>query len=73
MVREHVKSDGRESLTVELAHSNKPPMGANMMPMPKRIGSTVLGVRMGLMSKVSREGTGETIRRVAYCHAFKRC
>lgn len=36
--------------TVVLAQSNSPPMGANIMPIAKNIGSTVFGVRMGLES-----------------------
>lgn len=39
-------------LTVVLAQSNSPPMGANITPIAKKIGSTVFGVRIGL-SEVS--------------------
>lgn len=35
-------------LTSLLAYSSKPPIGANMIPMAKKRGSTVLGVRIGL-------------------------
>ena len=31
-----------------LDHSKSPPIGANMMPIAKKIGMTVLGVRIGL-------------------------
>lgn len=40
-------------LTLALAHSSKPPIGAKMIPIAKRIGRTVLGVRMGLRLDVS--------------------
>ena len=32
-----------------LDQSNSPPIGANMMPIAKKIGRTVLGVRIGLL------------------------
>lgn len=35
-------------LTVVLAQSKSPPMGANITPIAKKIGSTVFGVRIGL-------------------------
>jgi hypothetical protein len=35
-------------LTCALANNNPPPMGANMIPMAKNNGRTVLGVRIGL-------------------------
>ena len=35
--------------TLALAHNSRPPMGANMMPMAKKMGRTVLGVRIGLV------------------------
>lgn len=65
-------------LTLALAHSNRPPMGAKMMPIAKRIGRTVLGVRMGLRLDVSRDGSVLyycMVRRRGntHCHAFKRC
>ena len=34
-------------LTVVLAHSNSPPIGAQMTPIAKKSGITVLGVRIG--------------------------
>jgi hypothetical protein len=40
-------------LTFILAKISSPPMGANMMPMRKKSGSTVFGVRMGLSQGVS--------------------
>ena len=40
-------------LTLALAHSSRPPMGAKMIPMAKSIGRTVLGVRIGLRLDVS--------------------
>ena len=38
------------NLTIALAHSSNPPMGANIMPTTKKSGSTVFGVRIGLDS-----------------------
>ena len=55
--------------TCELAHSNNPPTGAKTIPMIKKRGRTVFGVRMGLGSLAS----GVSLIRVHYCHAFKRC
>jgi hypothetical protein len=37
-----------QPLTCALAYNKPPPMGANMMPMAKNKGRTVLGVRIGL-------------------------
>lgn len=34
--------------TCELAYINNPPIGANMMPIMKKSGRTVLGVKIGL-------------------------
>ncbi len=39
---------GLGGLTCALAYSNSPPIGANTIPMAKKRGSTVLGVRIGL-------------------------
>jgi len=50
-------------LTSELAQSSNPPMGANMMPMAKNSGKTVLGVRIGLSEVVvSTIGSDESER-----------
>ena len=57
--------------TCELAYSNSPPMGANIIPMAKNRGSTVLGVRIGLVlvSILSARPPSQT----THCHAFSRC
>jgi hypothetical protein len=39
---------GQYGLTMELTYNKPPPIGANMMPMVRKRGITVLGVRMGL-------------------------
>ena len=36
------------TLTIALAHSKTPPIGAKIMPTTKKSGRTVLGVRIGL-------------------------
>lgn len=55
-------------------------MGANMMPIEKNRGSTVFGVRMGLVNRSQRSAgflKGDATLAVgvvaAYCHAFSRC
>lgn len=40
--------DIQMTLTIALAHSKTPPIGAKIMPTTKKSGRTVLGVRMGL-------------------------
>lgn len=69
--------------TSELAQSSRPPMGAKMIPMVKKSGSTVLGVRIGLacvsvavpggpqFGLVDRLGRGQEDG--THCHAFNRC
>ena len=45
------------SFTFELAYKSAPPIGANMMPIAKKMGRTVLGVRMGCHAfNLSRSG-----------------
>lgn len=48
-------------------------MGANMTPTMKKSGSTVLGVRMGLLRMVSCRGCWLSEVLHTYCHAFNRC
>ncbi|RUP43261.1 hypothetical protein BC936DRAFT_137421 [Jimgerdemannia flammicorona] len=36
-----------KKLTILLAYSSRPPMGAKISPTMKKVGSTVLGVKMG--------------------------
>lgn len=38
----------QEALTTALAYSNPPPIGANIIPIMKKSGRTVFGVRIGL-------------------------
>lgn len=58
--------------TIALAHNSSPPIGAKIMPMAKKIGITVFGVRIGLATISDRgEMVGASIR--TYCHAFNRC
>ena len=57
-------------LTCELAHSNNPPTGAKIMPIAKKRGSTVLGVRMGLGLESADD---YSLLEWPYCHAFNRC
>lgn len=47
-------------------------MGAKMMPIAKKMGRTVLGVKIGLSrsERLRKAGFG---RRGAHCHAFNRC
>jgi hypothetical protein len=59
--------------TVVLAHSSRPPMGANMIPKAKKSGSTVLGVRIGLSSAVSAYVHDASWISQTHCHAFNRC
>jgi hypothetical protein len=57
--------------TLALAHNSRPPMGANMIPMAKKMGRTVLGVRIGLAgvsAGISWIGLWRTD-----CHAFNLC
>lgn len=56
--------------TVVLAHNNSPPIGANIMPTAKKIGRTVLGVRIGLRF-VSIKTV--LVDDWTHCHAFRRC
>ncbi len=55
-------------------------MGAKMIPMTKKRGSTVLGVRIGLENRRSAIGSGlfhafkiRELVIVTHCHAFNRC
>lgn len=51
-------------------------MGANTIPIEKKRGSTVLGVRMGLLAGRQRSIAGKrpiATGNTAYCHAFNRC
>ena len=71
------KSDWRR-LTMSLAYSSSPPIGAKMIPTMKKIGKTVLGVRMGLCRLFSRWSAGRRCywsrrSQATYCHAFSRC
>ncbi len=62
--------------TCALAHSNKPPIGAKIMPIAKKRGRTVFGVRIGLDSRFSFTATAATTcvpERSTHCQAFSRC
>lgn len=49
-------------------------MGAKMIPMVKKRGRTVLGVRIGLgSSAIIATCLSSRICQKTYCHAFKRC
>jgi hypothetical protein len=48
-------------------------MGANMMPTAKKMGRTVLGVRMGLYMSALRVSVGGLWGGVTDCHAFNLC
>lgn len=58
-------------ITVELAQSSSPPIGAKMIPNAKKIGRTVLGVRIGLVQVSMWIDTSRWSR--TYCHAFNLC
>lgn len=64
--------DDREQ-TWALAYKSRPPIGANIIPMTKKRGSTVLGVRIGLLETVRRRRGAIGISETKYCHAFNRC
>lgn len=58
--------------TSELAHINRPPIGAKMIPMIKKKGNTLLGVKIGL-HKSQRTSLLTVLSWMTYCQAFRRC
>ena len=70
-----VRTMAEEDLhTCALAHSSRPPIGANIMPTAKKRGRTVLGVRIGLTPSAptsSLPALSDAIQ--TYCQAFNLC